>query len=205
MFVFLSKFLPLFVYPVGLACLFLILALVLDRHARLRRWVIGIALLLLVVGGNRWVANGLTRSLEWRYLPPAEIPNGEVIVLLGGGTAPAEYPRTLAEVNSAGDRVLYAGWLYKLGAAPHLLLSGGRIDFLDWEGQSTPALEMAELLQLMGVPQEALWLQDRSRNTGEDALFCAEILREKGLSRILLVTSAKHMPAFGGALRGAGV
>ena len=84
-------------------------------------------------------------------------------------------------------------------------LSGGRIDFLDWEGQSTPALEMAELLQLMGVPQEALWLQDRSRNTGEDALFCAEILREKGLSRILLVTSAKHMSAFGGALRGAGV
>ena len=154
MFVFLSKILPLFVYPVGLACLFLVLALVLDRHARLRRWTLIIALLLLVVGGNRWVANGLTRSLEWRYLPPEEIPTGEVIVLLGGGTAPAEYPRTLAEVNSAGDRVLYAGWLYKQGAAPHILLSGGRIDFLDWEGKSTPASEMAELLQLMGVPRE---------------------------------------------------
>ena len=191
---FLSKFLPQFVYPLGLACLLLILALVLDKHVRLRRWAIAVALAVLVVGGNAWVAQGLTRSLEWRYLPPETIPSAGAMVLLGGGTAPAEYPRSMVEVNSAGDRVLYAAQLYKEGAAPKILLSGGRIDWLESEQESSPAHEMAELLKLMGVPPEALWLQERSRNTYEDALYSAQILKEKGIKRILLVTSARHMP-----------
>jgi len=45
---------------------------------------------------------GLLRSLEWQYLPPEEIPHVEALVLLGGGTHPAEDPRALVEVNSAG-------------------------------------------------------------------------------------------------------
>ena len=191
---FLSKFLPQFVYPLGLACLLLVLALILEKHVRLRRWAIALALVLLLVGGNAWVAQGLTRSLEWRYLPPETIPAAEAIVLLGGGTAPAEYPRSMVEVNSAGDRVLYAARLYKQGAAPNILLSGGRIDWLESGEDSSPAVEMAELLKLMGVPPEALWLQDRSRNTYEDALYSSQMLKEKNIKRILLVTSAKHMP-----------
>jgi uncharacterized SAM-binding protein YcdF (DUF218 family) len=53
---------------------------------------------------------------------------------------------------------------------------------------------MAALLKWMGVPEEAIWQQGRSHNTYEDALYSAEILREKGVRRILLVTSAWHMP-----------
>lgn len=193
MFVFLSKFLPLFVYPVGLACIFLVLALVLSQWKKWRTLVMVMALLALVVGGNRWVAVGMTRSLEWRYLPPEELPQGQVIVVLGGATGPAEYPRSTVELNSAGDRVVYAVWLYKQGVAPHILLSGGRIDWMDTE-TSTPATEMAQLMELMGVPQDALWLQNRSRNTYEDALYSSEMLKEKGIQRILLVTSARHMP-----------
>ena len=191
---FLSKFLPQFVYPLGLACLLLVLSLLLEKRVRLRRWAVVLALVVLVVGGNIWVAQGLTRSLEWRYLPPEKMPTADVIVLLGGGTAPADYPRSMVEVNSAGDRVLYAGWLYKKGAAPNILLSGGRIDWLESEEESSPAHEMAGLLKLMGVQPEALWLQDRSRNTYEDALYSTQMLKEKGIERILLVTSAKHMP-----------
>jgi uncharacterized SAM-binding protein YcdF (DUF218 family) len=39
-----------------------------------------------------------------------------------------------------------------------------------------------------------LWLEPDSRNTYENALFSTRILREKGIQRILLVTSALHMP-----------
>jgi len=194
MFVFLSKFLPLFIYPAGLACILLVLALVLSNRKGLRTAVILAALFVLVVGGNRWVAVSLTRSLEWQYLPPETLPQGEVIVVLGGATGPAEYPREIVEVNSAGDRVIYAGWLYEQGAASNILLSGGRIDWMDNLETSTPASEMAELLRLMDVPEEALWLQNRSRNTYEDALYSSQMLKERGIERILLVTSAKHMP-----------
>lgn len=192
MFVFLSKFLPLFVYPLGLACVFLIVAL-LRKSTRSKQILAASALLVLWLGGNRWVAYSLARSLEWRYLPPAEIPNAEVIVVLGGGTEAPSYPRRFVEINGAGDRVLFAARLYKQGKAPHLLLSGGYISWLSQRG-STPAEEMADLMQLIGIPDEALWLQPRSQNTYEDALYSAEILRAKGIRKIILVTSAQHMP-----------
>ena len=49
------------------------------------------------------------------------------------------------------------------------------------------------MLQL-GVPEEAMILQEDSQNTAEDALFSAEILRELEIDEIILVTSALHMP-----------
>lgn len=107
MFVFLSKFLPLFVYPLGLACVLLILALI-RSSTRVKSFLISGALILLWLGGNRWVAYSLARSLEWRYLPPKDIPQAEAIVVLGGGTEAPSYPRLFVEVNGAGDRVLFA-------------------------------------------------------------------------------------------------
>lgn len=192
MFVFLSKLLPPFIYPLGLACLLILLALLLQRRAGWQQAVLILALLVLWAGGSRWVAMGLARSLERRYLPPTPLPAAEAIVLLGGGTASADYPRPITEVNGAGDRVLYAAWLYQQGKAPMILVSGG---LLDWTPlHTTPAEDMTALLGMMGVPPEAVWQQDGSRNTYEDALFSAKILREKGIRHILLVTSAWHMP-----------
>lgn len=46
----------------------------------------------------------------------------------------------------------------------------------------------------MDVPEEAIWRQGESRNTYEDARFSANLLHEKGIERVLLVTSAFHMP-----------
>ena len=196
MFLFLSKFLPLFVYPLGLVCILTIFALLFTRQDgrdnKRQRVFLLLILVVLLLGGNRWIANGLARSLEWRYLPPAEVPQAGVIVVLGGGTMPAEAPRTMVEVNGAGDRVLYAAWLYKQGKAPNILLSGGTLDWV--ESLGTPARQMAEILEMMAIPSEALWLEERSRNTYENALYSAEILHQEGIQQILLVTSASHMP-----------
>jgi uncharacterized SAM-binding protein YcdF (DUF218 family) len=193
MFIFLSKFVPPFLYPLGLIFLLLILALIIRRRPRLRTVVIVAALVVLFLGSNKLVAFTLARSLEWRYLPQTSYPTVDAIVVLGGGTESAEYPRPGVEVNAAGDRVIYAARLYKQGVSPHLLLSGGYITWLSGR-LTTPASDMSDLLQLMGVPADALWLQPKSQNTYEDALYSAEILREKGIQRIVLVTSAIHMP-----------
>jgi uncharacterized SAM-binding protein YcdF (DUF218 family) len=193
MFVFLSKFIPPLLYPLGLAVVFLVLALILHKHARLRKFALILALAILLVASNRWVSISLARSLEWRYLPQGEISPAEVIVLLGGGTDPASPPRPMVEVNGAGDRMLYAALLYRQGKAPVILASGGNIDFFG-SRPSTPAAEMAAILELTGVPEQAIWLQPKSQNTYEDALYCAQILKEKGITRVILVTSAMHMP-----------
>jgi len=191
-FITLSKFIPPLVYPLGLSCILILAALWLRRKKRLQFWILLMAFLLLYLGGNRWIALGLSRSLEWRYLPPTEVPQTDVIVVLGGGTQSALYPRQIVEVNGAGDRILYAYWLYQQGKADHLLLTGSVIEWISSE--ENPATDMANLLLMLGIPEDALWKESDSRNTFEDALYSAKILKEKGISRIILVTSALHMP-----------
>lgn len=193
MFVFLSKFLPPLFYPLGLTILLTLLAFLARNRPRLRNLALSTALVVILAASNAAVAQGLARSLEWRYLPEGEIPNAAAIVVLGGGTNPASAPRPMVETNSAGDRVLYAAKLYQAGKAPVILASGGSITWLD-NRPSTPAEEMGEILKLVGVPQEAIWLQTSSQNTYEDALYSAAMLKEKGIDRVILVTSAMHMP-----------
>ena len=191
MFVFLSKLLPLFVFPVGLACLLLVVALAWKRAWRL---LVVLALVVLWVGSNRYVAYALVRSLETRYPALDGAPLADAIVVLGGGTRSGDPPRPMTEVNEAGDRLLYAAKLYADGAADVVLVTGGSIEWLQPEGIAPEANDMSALMQLLGVPNEALWLETASRNTYENALYSRQMLAKEGLNDILLVTSAMHMP-----------
>jgi len=192
MFLFFSKFLPPFIYPLGLTLIAIVLALLLWRKPRLQRVALIVALAVLLLASNEWVSSALVRSIEWQYLPPKEVPQAEAIVLLGGGTLPALYPRPIVELNGAGDRVFYAAWLYHQDAAPLIVSSGGAIDWL--ENGKSAADDMAFLLDMLDVPPEAILLEEHSRNTAENASETAKILQEKGITRIILVTSAFHMP-----------
>ncbi len=191
--IFISKFIPLFIYPLGLVTVLLLFArLFLRQKVSWQNRIIVFAFLLLWLGGNNWVTTVLVRSLEYQYLPMNEVPESEVIVILGGSTRPLTYPRPIVEVNEAGDRLLYGGWLYKQGKAPHILVSGGGIG---WLGGTTPEAErMVSVLSMMSIPEEVIWLESQSRNTEENARFTREILQAKGITQILLVTSATHMP-----------
>ena len=193
MFVFLSKFLPLFVYPIGITCVLITAALIIRKKQKLNISLILLAFLVLFFGGNRYMSMALAKSLEWRYLPLENIPQADAIVILGGGTEPGDFPRPEIGVNAAGDRVLYAARLFKEGKSGKLLLSGGNIDWMD-SSSSTPASQMEYILLLIGIPKESIWLQPRSQNTYEDALYSSQMLKENGISRVILVTSAMHMP-----------
>lgn len=173
--------------------MFIILALIVNKRKRLQRGLMIVSLIILWLAGNRWVSYGLARSLEWRNLPLQNIPAADAIVLLGGGTEPGDPPRSMVEVNSAGDRVLYAAYLYQQGAAPVILVSGGNLGYVSARN-STPAEDMTELLILMGVPESAIWQQPDSQNTYEDALYSSKILAENKITEVILVTSAQHMP-----------
>ncbi len=189
---FLSKFIPLFIYPVGLMWILLLLALGLRKRPGWQRMTIIVTIALIWIGGNTWVADSLTRALEWQYLPSEETPHAEVIVLLSGGTEPAQYPRNIVEVNGSGDRVIYAADLYHQGAAPNILASGGSVPLVGPD--TTESEDMAVLLAMLGVPTDAIWLEKISRNTDENAQFSWEFLSEKDIETIILVTSARHMP-----------
>lgn len=194
MFLFLSKLLPLFVYPLGLACLLLLITLGLAwRRSRWTPLPVALALTALLLAGNAWVSQSLVGSLEWQYRTPATaLPTAEAIVVLGGATRSAVTPRPTVEVNEAGDRVIYAAQLYHAGKAPLIIASGGRIP---WLGVVSPeSADMVTLLALLGVPRDAIVQDPHSLNTYQNAVNVRAILDQRGLNRVLLVTSAMHMP-----------
>ncbi|HNW95199.1 MAG TPA: YdcF family protein [Anaerolineaceae bacterium] len=193
MIAYLSKVLPQFILPAGLAAILLFLTLFLiKKKPKTAIWLVLISLLLVSTAGNAYFSAFLTRSLEWRYMPLTGEVKADAIVLLGGGTEAPDTPRQMVEINSAGDRVLYAAQLYKAGVAPLIILSGGNMSYSQARS-TTPAEEMQAMLVGLGVPQEALVLQKQSQNTAEDAYFTSAILAEKQIRTVILVTSAAHM------------
>jgi uncharacterized SAM-binding protein YcdF (DUF218 family) len=83
-------------------------------------------------------------------------------------------------------RVALGVQLYNGGAAPLLLLSGGG------EPRSEAGI-MHDLALQAGVPQMAIECEEQSRNTAENAVNCARLLRRRGLHRIVLVSHRTHL------------
>ncbi|MEC4816235.1 MAG: YdcF family protein [Scytonema sp. PMC 1069.18] len=193
MFLYLSKLLPLFFYPLGLTCILLLVALItIWKRPRLAASAIGLTLVLLLITSSGWVSLWLVRSLEWQHLPYANVPNAEAIVVLGGATKSAFPPRPTVDLSEPGDRVIYAAQLYRQNKAPLIVLSGGRID---WRGSgSSEAEDMATILTSIGIPAEAIVKEPDSLNTYQNAVYVKKILESRRIKSVLLVTSAMHMP-----------
>jgi len=181
-------------YPTSISILLLLAAVVLWRcnRAKLARLSFWLALAVLLICGNGWVVRYSTRHLERQYLPPDPLPTTDCILVLGGGTLPKIPPRPTVEISEAGDRVLYGAYLFRNGKAPRILCSSG---ITAGGVASRPGADtMAELLENVGVPKSAIVKETGSRNTREHGRNLYPMLQEQGFKRILLVTSALHMP-----------
>lgn len=83
----------------------------------------------------------------------------------------------------------YAASLYHKGLAPLIVFSGGHGRFTDGVFEHSEAVTFATVAKDCGVPAEAMLLEPRSSNSGENVRFTYELLRDKGITakRILLV------------------
>jgi uncharacterized SAM-binding protein YcdF (DUF218 family) len=192
---FFSKLFPLlFVYPLGVASMLLVTALVMIwRQSRWSAVPIGLALAVIWLSGNVWTTNWLLQSLEWRHIPQGELPKAEAIVLLGGATRSVAYPRVNPDLREQGDRVTYTAQLYKQGKAPLVIISGGRADWMD--GGDPESSDISKMFQKdYGIPASAIIEDPTSLNTYENAVNVQKIMAERQIKKVLLVTSAFHMP-----------
>jgi uncharacterized SAM-binding protein YcdF (DUF218 family) len=85
-------------------------------------------------------------------------------------------------------RMALAVALYRDGAAPLLLLSGGGL------GPVAEAAAMRDLALAAGIPAAALLLEPDSGDTLANAINTARLLKAAGKSRIVLVTDRLHLP-----------
>ena len=202
-----QKALSLLVYPLGLSLVFATfgVAMLFSRWHRFGLPVIVSALLWLTIWSLPPVADAVTLSLESRSADTdvQYAPEADVILVFGGTMSPPTQLHPYADLNDAADRVWHAARLYRERKAFTIILSGGRSEW--GESESSQADIMAHFIGDLGVPRSALVLEERSRNTYENALFCAELMRERGSERALLVTSALHMPRSLAVLKAAGV
>ncbi len=195
MFLLLSKLLPLLFYPVGLASVLLLIAIATFwKRPRLAAASVGTALGVLLISSSALTSTALVKSLESQYRPATTYPKAGAIVILGGSVRAPAAPRIWPEVTEAGDRVLYTARLYRQGAAPKVILTGGRIRWAEGTSDSE-AQDIETLLAFMDVPPSAMLLDRESLNTHENAVNVKKILLKEGIQEpILLVTSALHMP-----------
>ena len=189
-----SSYLTNLIIPFNLCMTLVVIGLVLGLF-RLRKT--GGAL---IVAGLLWAlawslpvtSVWLGGALESRYphLSPEQSPTADAIVVLGGNTANGRANWFLPyEKDKAVVRIDIAAQLYLAGRAPKVLLSGGAL-----EGDVSEARGMAHAIRQQGVPETALILENSSRTTYENAAMTEDQLKARGIGKILLVTSALHMP-----------
>ncbi|MFY2559243.1 YdcF family protein [Corallococcus terminator] len=206
MFLILSKVLDLFLAPLTWALLLLVVgALVLRRKPRLSRGLTGAGLLVLYLFSTDAVSTLLTYLAE-SGARDTSTPGVtyDAVIVLGGGLDPSATERSgRVEFNGASERVLKGFELVREGRAKHVFISGGS---LDPRPQAVVEADvLSRLLQDWGVPAERIVTEGRSRNTRENALESERIIRERGWKRLLLVTSAAHMPRAAGCFAAVGL
>ncbi|MCR8636719.1 YdcF family protein [Paenibacillus radicis (ex Xue et al. 2023)] len=136
------------------------------------------------------IGNTLIGYLEHRYEPPVTI-EGDVIVLLTGG-AVGNTPDVGGSGNLTGytmNRLVTAYKLHKSTNLP-IIISGGQV----YEDTGNEGQICKRNLLALGVAESSIWLDDRSRNTKENALNTIEIMKQKNFTKPVLVTSAFHIP-----------
>ncbi|RMG36581.1 MAG: YdcF family protein [Gammaproteobacteria bacterium] len=173
----------------------LLLCLLLALIAWRRPWARGLAgsaIVLLLALSLPIVSHSLMAPLE-PY--PALLPNGlsdtgaQAIVVLAAGRytdAPEYGGDSIGPISL--QRVRYAAFVQRRTGLP-LIVSGG-----------SPAHQSPPIGRLMArVLQDELQapvagVEDQSLNTRENAAFTARLLHRRQLNRILLVSSAWHLP-----------
>ena len=189
-----SKLSIAFISPLGTSIALGAVAMALAMF-RLRRCALAMGLaglLWLWLWSLPGVSIGFRAMLESEY-PPVEfstLPTCQAAVVLGGTMSPPDAHHAEPDLDRAADRVRAAAQVYHAGKASLLVLSGGG-DPERWFRSEAEA--MRTVLREFGVPDAAMLLEGRSRDTRENARFSAELLRERGIDRVLLVTSALHM------------
>lgn len=201
----------LFLPPSSLFLVILIGLVLWRRWPRAGKIVAGIGLVALTLLSSSGGAEVFVAALEHQTRPllAPEKAGAQAIVVLAAGTqadAPEYGGRDIPDYIALA-RLRYAAHLHRLTQLP-ILVSGGEgtipVDPKAKERPTAKADDMADALREdFGVPVK--WIEPRSRDTAQNASFSAALLKANGVTRILLVTDAMHMPRALAAFQRAGL
>lgn len=186
--VWLHKALPTPFLPIGFCILLGCLAIFFKK-----RWLGGLAITVLWIFSLAPTATWLVSGLE-HFFPAIEVkdcPKADAIVVLSGML---DEPVTSAtEWTQSVDRFERAVELAAAGRAPKLVFTRG----LSWpeDGREPEGVTLAREAVKHGIPAERILLTDETvKETSGEVRSIRRAMEKHGWRRIILVTSAYHMP-----------
>ncbi|MGP8217188.1 MAG: YdcF family protein [Bacteroidia bacterium] len=202
MFFVLSKILYFLITPTVWIFILLLAGLLVKRQPLKKRLFITAAVVFYFFS-NDFILNEFMIKWEVPAIADSAI-NGkyDVAIVLGGYT---EYDNELHRVqfSHGADRLLHALRLYKRGYVRKLLLDGGSGSLI---GTNVEAPKLRKYLLDIGIPDSDIVIEQRSRNTHENAVFAKPLLDSLAPhGKYLLITSGYHMRRAIGCFNKAGV
>ena len=187
----------------------LIVALALGVFLMLRAWRRGkrpseawcacgltvTSLVVLYLASTPLVARWVAESLERQNPPvdPVTMPVADAIVVLGGSMYATVGPdgTTLLYARHASDRFETAMQAFSAGRAPIIAFGGGGtgVPGTPTEGEWNRARAIAR-----GAPADRAIAGPVALYTSDESEGIARVLRERGVKRIILCSSAVHLP-----------
>jgi uncharacterized SAM-binding protein YcdF (DUF218 family) len=209
MFFYAAKFIWFVAQPSSIICIVFAVAAISWRrqsHKRAGRLLVG-GLLALVACGLSPLSDVLLVPLENRFTRP-DLDRGDPIagvIILGGVQEPQYEPtRELAGLTDSAERVTEAVALARQFPNSRVVFTGGTGAAV--LGDELPeSVSIGRLLRALGVSQDRITLEARSRDTYENALYTRRLLNPAINERWLLITSAWHMPRAIGCFRKVGL
>lgn len=123
---------------------------------------------------------------------PNAVPQAGAIVVLSGILTAVEGESGLQTEWLDPDRYFGGLALYKAGKAPKLIFTRGQ---LPWTDNIEPEGEYLKRKAIEdGIPSSEILLTDIVENTEGEAIATRALLKDNDDAKILLVTSAFHMP-----------
>ncbi len=139
----------------------------------------------------------LVSPLLWEHSPlktAIDAQGAQAIIVLDGGTVRFRQDNEISLELPDGDTVLRgmeAARVYRLLEEPLVFISGGtRAIESHW---SPEASALREVLIKVGVPSDRIILDSNSINTRMHAVNLSKMLKERGITSFVLVTSPIHM------------
>lgn len=169
----------------------------LKGRLRAARWWSGLTLAAMLLLATLPVGAWLLNPLEYRhgFNPPLEELDG--MVILGFSNQPYVYARTgQVTLDGHAERLTQAAALARRFPEARVVYSGGSASLTDPNAVATrpDAYFKGIVLKDLGVAESRLTLEDRSRNTRENARFSKALIDPQPGETWALITSAYHMP-----------
>ena len=186
--IYLHKFLPLIVSPLGIVVLLIIIGICFRKW-----WMISLSCFVLLISSLPVTSQIIWQDLERHYPPKSfnSLSSYDAVVVLSGMLGGYAH-KGILRIDWGDPERFFAGIdILNMGKAQKLIFTRGK---MPWSNIPPEGELLKKKAVELGVNESHILLSDIVENTAEEAVAVARLMRANGIDRILLVTSSFHMP-----------